>query len=67
MADPTVKLYTKLHHALVSNGTCENLNDAEIEIQSMAVQVLDGINPEEVLDDYCLEPDYVFDILDRCV
>lgn len=67
MADSTVKLYSNLHHALVSNGTCENLNDAEIEIQSMVVQVFDGINPEKVLEDYYLETDYLFDILDRCL
>jgi len=37
--------------------------EAEIIIQSCRDQVNSGIDPEEVLCDIGLEPDYIFDIL----
>lgn len=33
------------------------------QIKDMRAQVLDGADPEEVLYDMGLEPDYVFDLL----
>jgi len=36
-------------------------------IESMVGEVNNGRNPEDVLDDYGLEPDYVFDLLNECI
>jgi hypothetical protein len=43
----------------------DNLSKAEAleQIEEMQQSVLDGENPEELLYDIGLEPDYVFDIL----
>lgn len=39
-------------------------NEAEAEIEEMKERVADGEDPEEVLHDCGLEPDYVLDLLD---
>jgi hypothetical protein len=46
----------------------DNLSKAEAlaQIEEMQQAVLDGENPEELLYDIGLEPDYVFDILPLC-
>jgi hypothetical protein len=46
----------------------DNLSKAEAlaQIEEMQQAVLDGENPEEILYDYGLEPDYVFEILPLC-
>ena len=46
----------------------DNLSEAEAleQINDMQQAVLDGENPEEILYDYGLEPDYIFDILPLC-
>ena len=46
----------------------DNLSESEALdlISEMQQAVLDGENPEELLYDYGLEPDYVFDILPYC-
>ena len=38
-------------------------DEAQKEIEMMKQAVLDGQDPEEVLYEYGLEPDYVFEIL----
>jgi hypothetical protein len=54
-----------LKEALLNKGNSEE--EAEEIIDSMVNQVLvEGIDPETVLDEEGLEPDYVFDLLDRC-
>ena len=40
-----------------------DLDEAQEEIEMMKQAVLDGQDPEEVLYEYGLEPDYVFEIL----
>ena len=51
-----------LLHALMHVGDC-SLSEAE-EIQQELVQsVIDGEDPEEVLYDAGLEPDYVIDLI----
>ena len=37
--------------------------EADEEIRDMKRQVLNGENPEEILYDIGLEPDYIFDIM----
>ncbi|MFA5152864.1 MAG: hypothetical protein WC554_09915 [Clostridia bacterium] len=37
--------------------------EADVLVQELKDQVLDGENPEEVLYDEGFEPDYIFDIL----
>jgi hypothetical protein len=52
---------TKLYKALISQG---NDVDETIDImEEMRERVLDGENPDEVLYEFGLEPDYVMDIL----
>lgn len=53
-----------LINALVNSEQAENREDAEEIIKEMKNRVLDGEDPEEILYEYGLEPDYVFDILD---
>jgi hypothetical protein len=53
----------ELAEALVRNESAENLKEAFQIIAEMRDAVLDGEDPEELLADYGLEPDYVFDIL----
>lgn len=42
-------------------------SQAEQIIREMADQVLEGSDPEELLSDEGLEPDYVMDLLEYCV
>ena len=46
----------------------DNLSKAEAleQISEMQQAVLEGENPEELLYDIGLEPDYIFDILPYC-
>lgn len=52
-----------LMKALVNSGTCGDFEEAFNLIVEMQDRVLDGENPEEVLYEYGLEPDYVFELL----
>lgn len=52
-----------LIRALINSEQAENRKEAEEIIAEMKARVLDGEDPEEVLYDFGLEPDYVFDIL----
>jgi hypothetical protein len=53
----------ELARALVSSGNAENLTDAASIIDEMKSRVLYGEDPEEILYEYGLEPDYIMDIL----
>ncbi len=52
-----------LEQALVNNESAETIEEARQIIAEMRDAVLEGEDPEELLWDYGLEPDYVFDIL----
>lgn len=55
----------KLHEALISSGQVENADEAKEIINEIIVRTIDeGEDPEDVLADYGLEPDYVMDIYD---
>jgi len=53
-----------LEQALVNNESAETRGEAREIIAEMRERVSDGEDPEDVLHEYGLEPDYVFDILD---
>ena len=52
---------TELFKALVCQG--HTSIEAKEIIDEMIERVLDGENPEEILEEHGLEPDYIFDIL----
>jgi hypothetical protein len=56
-----------LAEALVSSENCSTPEEAKAEIREMAERVNDGEDPEEVLLDYGLESEYIFDILEHCM
>jgi hypothetical protein len=39
------------------------IQEARKELKEMKNRVLYGENPEDVLNEYCLESDYIFDLL----
>jgi len=40
-------------------------NEAELQLRNARMRVADGEDPEEILhDDFGLEPDYMFDLLE---
>lgn len=51
-----------LKEALIKQGN--NSEEADNIIQSMKEDIENGANPEELLHDQGLEPDYVMDLLD---
>jgi hypothetical protein len=53
-----------LEQALINSGNASNTNDAKELIADMMERVYEGENPEEILYEYGLEPDYIFDILE---
>jgi hypothetical protein len=53
-----------LKEALVNQGN--SFSEADDIISSMAEDVSNGADPEECLEEYGLEPDYVFDLLNEC-
>ena len=53
---------TELHEALIKSQDM-SLQEAHEEINTMYNRVYGGENPEDILYEYGLEPDYVFDIL----
>lgn len=53
-----------LIQALIDSGNCETKTEAMLIIAEMHNEVLDGNDPEEILSEYGLEPDYVQDLLD---
>lgn len=54
-----------LREALSNQGL--SLKDIESSIQMMVDDVTNGTNPEDVLEEYGLEPDYVMDLLEECI
>lgn len=54
-----------LEEALSNQGL--SLEDIKQSIQMMVDDVNNGANPEDVLEEYGLEPDYVMDLLDECM
>jgi len=53
---------TQLHKAIMNRDSC-SFDDADELVQEMILQVEDGENPEQVLEDEGFEPDYFFDII----
>jgi len=53
----------ELLRALITSGQAENIKEAKEILKEMKERFNEGEDPEEVLHDYGLEPDYVFDIL----
>jgi len=54
---------TELKQALIT-GKDMSPTEADEAIEEMQNQVLEGEEPDEVLHDNGLEPDYVFDLLE---
>lgn len=54
-----------LLEALMNSQDIDESTAKEI-IREMADRVLEGEDPEELLSDEGLEPDYVFDLLEYC-
>lgn len=54
-----------LREALSNQGL--SIEDIESSIQIMVDYVNNGANPEDVLEEYGLEPDYVMDLLEECI
>lgn len=54
-----------LREALSNQGL--TIEDIETSIQNMVDDVNNGSNPEDVLEEYDLEPDYVMDLLEECI
>lgn len=52
---------TELERALIDRG--ESPEEAKVILEELKEQVLAGEDPEELLYDIGLEPDYIFDIL----
>jgi len=54
-----------LREALCNQGL--SIEDIEQSIGMMVDDVNNGSNPEDVLEEYGLEPDYVMDLLEECL
>lgn len=52
-----------LIEALISSGSAENYIEAKEIISIMKEEVDNGADPEELLYEYGLEPDYIMDII----
>jgi hypothetical protein len=53
---------TELKQALIT-GQDMSANAADEAIEEMKERVMEGENPEEVLEDFSLESDYIFDLI----
>ncbi len=53
----------ELLQALINSGNAESVSEAQELISELREQVIDGEDPEELLYDLGLEPDYVIDLL----
>jgi hypothetical protein len=51
-----------LEQALINSGNAENAHEAIELISYMRERFNDGEDPEEILYEYGLEPDYVIDL-----
>jgi ArsR family metal-binding transcriptional regulator len=54
---------TQLESALISSEQAEDLKEAREIVKEMKERVNDGEDPEEILHEHGLEPDYIFDLL----
>ena len=59
---PGYKLESLLEIFMRRDGLCKE--DAQVLINEMKERVENGEDPEEVLYDEGLEPDYIFDLID---
>lgn len=59
----TATIKYDLTAALLFSGNADDLAEAADEIQAMRNRVFSGEDPEEILYEYGLEPDYVWDLL----
>ena len=48
--------------ALVNNGSAEDFPDAVLIVNEMNLRIVSGEDPQEVLEEYGLEPDYLFEL-----
>jgi len=55
---------SELEAALISSGNAADWEEAKGIVDEMRERFYDGENPEELLYEYNLEPDYIFDLLD---
>jgi hypothetical protein len=53
----------ELRQALINSGNADDVTEANEIIKEMRERMLDGENPEELLYEYGLEPDYIMDLL----
>lgn len=53
----------ELIKALINSEQAENVSEALEIINEMKNRVIEGEDPEEILFEFGLEPDYIFDIL----
>jgi hypothetical protein len=53
----------ELTQALINNGSAQTLQEAQSLVNDMRRAVEAGDNPEHVLNDFELEPDYVVDLI----
>jgi hypothetical protein len=53
-----------LIQVLIRRGDVEDVSEAKEMVNEMKQRVLDGEDPEEILYEIGLEPDYIFDLLD---
>jgi hypothetical protein len=53
---------SELKQALIT-GQDMSAIAADEAIEEMKERVFEGENPEEVLEDFCLESDYIFDLI----
>ena len=49
--------------ALINNGSADDIHEAKEILYEMIEMVHAGVDPEEVLFEYGLEPDYLFEII----
>lgn len=54
----------ELIDVLIRSGQAGNQKEAQEIFNEMQERIHEGEDPEEVLEEYGLEPDYVFDIID---
>lgn len=54
--------FSELKEALIT-GQDMSENSADEAIEEMRERVYEGENPEEVLEDFGLESDYIFDLI----
>lgn len=54
---------SQLHFALLSSGKCANDTAALKKIAALKAKVAQGKDPEKLLHNMGMEPDYIYDIM----